>query len=609
MSRVDELRALAEEFESSLGDPRNPANPLSYVQTLDLDEREQYPFVPIGQLRQLGIYDYIVPPEDGGRAVNVEDGFTLLRLVGRRDSTTATGVCLTFLNYVTLWMAASPEQRAEYAEKVRNGATLAFALSERAHGSDLLANELVAERSDDGDGYLLTGEKWPIGNATVSDAVIVFARTGRAGRPDGFSAFLVDKRTVPASTLRPLPSEPRHGLRGSDLSGLRLDRCPVPKSALIGKEGQGLEIALRSTLLPRVAVNTFVLGAADTSLRIATDFARKRQLYGGSVADIPYTKRQLVECFADLLIGDALSGAAIRSLQLVPQQASLWSSTAKYFVPTLIDRTLAQLCNVIGARYYLRTNPVYGPFQKAVRDMTVALFADGNTVVNLRTIGLALDGLLANATGAEPGVRAEATERAATLFDLNGELPPFQPDRLDLYCRGMDDSVLAMPHSISMLLEMADEAKDDEAQRLTAAAELAKHFLGELTTLHAEHLKLRADLGKEYSQSAEMFELAKHYCVVHAAAAVVNLTACSAAAMRDPFPSGAVLLACLDRLWRQLHPRESHADRTVIDAAANVLFQLHDEHRLFSFRDIPLAGEYGSGPGVDDLGGGPGPDR
>jgi len=588
VSRVDDLKALAEQFERDLGDPNDPANTLSFVQVLDLDEREQYPHVPIGELRRLGIYDYIVPPEDGGRAVNVEDGFTLLRLVGRRDSTTATGVCLTFLNYVTLWMAGTTEQRAEYAEAVRNGATLAFALSERAHGSDLLANEVVAERTEDG--YELSGEKWPIGNATVADAVIVFARTGREGRPDGFSAFIVDKRKVPAYTLQPLPSEPRHGLRGSDLSGLRLNRCPVPESALLGREGQGLEIALRSTLLPRVAVNTFVLGAADTSLRIATGFARNRQLYGGPVSDIPYTKRQLVECFSDLLIGDALAGAAIRSLQAVPQQASLWSSTAKYFVPTMIDRTLAQLCNVIGARYYLRTDPTYGPFQKAVRDMTVALFADGNTVVNLRTVGLALDGLLANATGAESEVRAGAVERVSRLFDLEADLPRFEPATLELYCRGMDDGVLALPNSITELLRLASQAKGDEADRLNAAAELAKRFLGELTALHAEQLTLRDDLGKDYSGSAELFELAKHYCVVHAAAAVVHLTVHSFDVLRDPFPSGAVLLACLDRLWRLLHPRESFADRSVIDAAAGVLFQLHDENRLFSFRDIRLAG-------------------
>jgi hypothetical protein len=87
-----------------------------------------------------------------------------------------------------------------------------------------------------------------------------------------------------------------------------------------------------------------------------------------------------------------------------------------------------------------------------------------------------------------------------------------------------------------------------------------------------------------------MLELAKHYCTVHAAAAVVNLTVHSADTLRDPFPHGAVLLACLDRLWRLLHPREAIADRAAIDDAARVLFQLHDEHRQFSFRDITLAG-------------------
>ena len=590
MTPTDQLQALAARFERDLGDPHDPASVLSFAQALDLDEREQYPYVPIGQLRRLGLFEYIIPGEFGGKAVNVEDGFTLLRLVGRRDPTTATAVCLSFLNYVTLWMSATGQQRAHYAEALRNGATFAFALSERDHGSDLVNNEVVAERIDGG--YLLSGEKWPIGNATVSDMVIVFARTGRPGRPDAASAFLVDKRRVPAGTLCPLPMQPRFGLRGSDLSGIRLDRCPVPDSALLGREGEGLEIALRSTLLPRVAVNSFVLGGADTCLRIATDFARPRRLYGGPVSDIPYTRRQLVECLADLLIGDAVAGvAAIRGLQAVPEQASLWSSTAKYFVPTLLfERTLPQISNIIGARYYLRADPLFGPFQKMFRDITVALFADGNTVVNLRTIGLALDGLLANATEAPARLRDQATERAATLFDLDASLPEFRPAALELYCRGMDDGVLAMPAAIAGLRRLATGAKGQEADRLTAAAGLAERMLAELAELRADQQRLKDEFGTQYSQCAELLELAKQYCVVHAAAAVVSLNVHSAGALPDPFPSGAVLLACLDRLWRQLHPRDRIADHTVIDEAVRVLFQLHDENRLFSFRRVDLAG-------------------
>src|SRR5205823_5328892 len=176
------------------------------------------------------------------------------------------------------------------------------------------------------------------------------------------------------------------GLRGLDMSGIRLHGCFVPDPALIGGPGKGLEVALKSSQLVRTNITSIALGCADTALRTTLDFAVGRRIFDSRVVDIPYSRRQLVECFADLLIGEAVATGAVRGLQANPGQASITSSVAKYFVPTLLERTMGQLAVVLGARYYLRDDPRHGIFQKVLRDAPVATFADGNTVVNLKNV-------------------------------------------------------------------------------------------------------------------------------------------------------------------------------------------------------------------------------
>jgi alkylation response protein AidB-like acyl-CoA dehydrogenase len=207
---------------------------------------------------------------------------------------------ITSLGFMPVWVAGSEEQRRHFAAGMRNGMTLAWGLSERHRGSDILANDMVAERVEGG--YRITGEKWLIGNATVADAVTVFARTDPRGGPAGFSIFVIEKRALPAGAVVPLRDEPLLGLRALDMSGVRLDGVFVPESARIGGEGQGLEITLKSSQMVRASIASLALGCTDTGLRLAMDFAAKREIFGQRVLDIPYSRRQLAECFADVII-------------------------------------------------------------------------------------------------------------------------------------------------------------------------------------------------------------------------------------------------------------------------------------------------------------------
>jgi alkylation response protein AidB-like acyl-CoA dehydrogenase len=587
MKAAPVLVSLAGDLEEYLGDPHDGASRLPFHRVLDHDERERYPYEEVGLLQSWGLHLHCLPERWGGRAGDVQDGFQLVRLVARRDPTIATALMITNVAFMPTWIAADDAQGRAAVESINRGGRMAWGLTERNHGSDILANDMRAEKVPGG--YLLTGEKWLIGNATVADVVSVPARTDPRGGPGGWSVFAVDKRRCPAGSVQPLPGERLHGLRAIDMSGVRLEKVFVPDDCRVGGEGKGLELSLQSAQVARTVICAISLGAVDTALRLTMDFAEQREIFGQRVTDIPYSRRQLAESFADLMLADAVSTAAVRALQVLPEQASIFSSVVKYFVPTLLDRTMAQLSVVLGARQYLRAHPHYGVFQKMLRDQLAVHFVDGNTVVNLKNIAAQLDGLLTGATAADDAERAAAASRIAAVYDADAQLPVWEPQRQLLVSRGRDDTVVALSAAVERLRARAVD-HHDERQRgwLSRAADLAGRMLGELDRMRTELDLWKKRLGRGYGSSAEVFRLAERYCALHAAAASVHLAVGSAGALGVEFPDGAVLLLSLERVWRLLYPTETVIESEDVDQVMAVLRALHAAPRLFSAWPVPV---------------------
>lgn len=583
-SDVTELAARLEEY---LGDPHDADSRMPFAQILDHDVRGEYPYQFVALLRRWGVLEHCLPAEQGGRAGNVETGMALMRLIARRDPSTGVGLALNSLGFMPAWILGTEEQKRALIDGMKRGSSVSWGLSEREHGSDLVANEVLAERTDGG--WLLTGEKWPIGNATVADKSVVFARTGTRPGPAAYSLFVLDKWQAGPDTVEDLPFEDLYGTRALDLSGVRMDKAFVPDSAMLGHEGQGLEIALKTSQTARVVLLHLALSAVDTSLRLVLDFAERRVLFADAISDVPYTRRQLTEAFADLMLADAVVLGAARALQAAPEQISVWSSVAKYLVPTLLQKTMAQLTVVLGARTFLRDHAHYGMHQKMVRDILITDIADGNTVVNLRNLGHQLAGLLDKATGADDAAREAAATRTAVLFGMDRELPVYEPVKQELFSRGLDDAVLAAPDGVRRLRALAEEAGGTEAERLRCAADLAEELVGRAAPMRERAASLKAALGKDYPQSPELFELAKEYCLVHAAAACVLTYVHSRGAMEAPLPSASLLLLQLERVRRQLYPHEAVTSQAVVDEVMEVLRHLHQGNRLFSHWQFPLA--------------------
>jgi alkylation response protein AidB-like acyl-CoA dehydrogenase len=193
--------ALAEELERFFGDPRSEEAVFSYARCADSDAREEFPAEICQAVDRWGLPAYYVPTAFGGRLDNIEQVLNGMRMVARRDLTVAVAHGKTFLGSICTWIAGPPALARRLADMVIDGAPVSWGLTERDHGSDLLAGDVSAQLGERG--FAISGEKWLINNATRGRLVSLLVRTSPAGGPRGFDMLLVDKHTPRPGKLPP----------------------------------------------------------------------------------------------------------------------------------------------------------------------------------------------------------------------------------------------------------------------------------------------------------------------------------------------------------------------------------------------------------------------
>lgn len=563
-------------LEAHLGDAADPANVFSFARAVALDEGEEYPEEARQALNAWQLHHFYVPAARGGRWLHCEESMAVCRMAARRDITAVLSHGKTFLGAAPVWAGAAVPQQEQVARFILAGEQIALALTERDHGSDLLASEVRAE--PDTAGWRLSGEKWLINNATRARALSVFARTDPAGGPRGFSLFFVDKQELAPGGYELLPKVRTHGIRGADISGIRWCGALLPPAALLGKAGTGLEIILRAFHVTRTIIMCLSLGAADTALRCTADFALGRQVYGDSVFAIGHARRVLADAFADLLAADCVATAACRALHATPGQAGLWAAVSKSFVPATVDALIRRLAAVLGARFYLREEHWWGIFQKTARDHAIIGIFDGSTAVNLAAIGLHLRLQSRGARGAPAGESV-----LAALFALDTPLPPFDPAGVAVFHRGPDDVLDTLPALLEGLAGV-EAGLAAEIRRLGAAVPPA------WAALRAAVAELEAAGEPGLDKSAAMFDCARRYCRLFAAAACLHLWARSRHALGLFFARGEWLLLVLARLLRDVVPGGSPAERAAAEAVAVEVAARLRGHGLYGLVPVPLAG-------------------
>ena len=266
----------------------------------------------VKRLGQGGWLRYCVPAAHGGALPQLDSrALVILRETLAFHSPLADfAFAMQGLGSGAITLAGTPAQQAEYLPAVACGDKIAaFALSEPDAGSDVAAMQTRAvkniainkiavqaintpasgifagKKELNNEFYVLNGVKTWISNGGLADFYLTFAKTDSLGGTKGISAFIVD-----ASTQGLDSSEHINVMAPHPLATLRFNDCQVPASALLGEEGEGFKLAMRTLDIFRASVAAAALGMARRAMAEALHFAKTRRMFGGTLADMQLTQ-------------------------------------------------------------------------------------------------------------------------------------------------------------------------------------------------------------------------------------------------------------------------------------------------------------------------------
>lgn len=526
-------------LEKLFGDAAEPANPVGRDAVLASDDRAEMLSAGEELLDDFKLNAHFVPEELGGRFTGLPGLIGVMRAVYRRDPCLGLGYGAgSFMAGANVWTAGRETQRIRLAERLLSGSRVACAYHELAHGNDLSRASLTALPGPGG-GLLLNGRKEIVANLRRAESMVVFARTDPAAGGRSHSQLLLDTGSLDRRRLRHLERFGTAGMRGVQLGGIEFADCPVPSDSIVGTAGHGVETAMRSFQLTRIALPGMTIGLLDTALRTALRGAQGRRLYGATAADLPLSRVLLAEAFADLLLADVFTTVAARSVHTATAQAGIYASAVKSFVPRLLMGSVYRLSELLGSQFYLR-NAEQPLFHKLLRDVQPSAFGHASRVSSQLVLLSQLP-----LTARRSWRASETSELPPETFRSEAPLPPLDFGRLAVTAGGRDPLARSLANGTAAR-RICGGAKPEDRITIEARA-----YAAELDSLAAAAGALRADqLGPAAAPLA--FDLVDRWTGVLAAAACLaswwNRPASAAGFGADP----AWVRAALHRLGAHL---------------------------------------------------------
>jgi alkylation response protein AidB-like acyl-CoA dehydrogenase len=348
----------------------------------ELDETGKFPWEVVKALAEANLTGIGIEEKYSGIG-----GGTLEYCIATEElSTICGGIALSFaatgLGTMPIILFGSEEQKMKYLPDIATGKKLAaFGLTEANAGSDAGGMQTTAKK--DGDYFILNGTKQWITNGGEAETYSVIAITDRKKGARGASAFILEKGT-PGFTFG--KKENKMGIRASATNELVFQDCKIHKSQMLGKEGMGFIVAMKTLDRTRPGIAAQAVGIAQGALNEALKYSRQREQFGAKISTFQAIQHMLADMATQTEAARCLVYAAARSIDAGSQETSKMSAMCKLFASDTAMKVTTDAVQIFGGYGYMKEYPV----EKMMRDAKITQIYEGTNQIQRNVIALEL---------------------------------------------------------------------------------------------------------------------------------------------------------------------------------------------------------------------------
>ena len=340
-----------------------------------IDESSEFPWENKKVLEENGLLGVHIPEEYGGAGAGMLAMAIVVEEIAKVCA--STSVILTTQGLATdpILLGGDHEQKLAWLTPMAEGKSIgACAITEPGAGSDVTGIRTVATK--DKQGYLLNGSKIFITNSGVADYLTVVAYTDKSLKHKGISLFLVPSDTPGVSVGK---QEHKMGIRGSDTREVVFEDCRVPEQNLIGKEGEGFYILMKTFNYTRPLVAAQALGIAQGALDLALSYTKERVQFGSALADFQGVQWMLAEMALKVETSRMLVWRVCSLIDNQPDSREIirLASMAKWHASDTAMSVTTDAVQLLGGYGYTREFPL----ERMMRDAKITQIYEGTNQI------------------------------------------------------------------------------------------------------------------------------------------------------------------------------------------------------------------------------------